>query len=667
MTSATATKKSARKQKKAAAVKAGILVPVLLVAGYLFLMIGGVMKNPTAGEFSLGEFSKIPVIEGGRIKPVDSLARVSLTVISGRSSVVYNPEDLTTWQRILARFTGEETEYRRISALEWMADVMFRPEAAERYEVFLVQHPELLALLGDESGSQRRFSVTELAPYLERIQEQAVQAGQLESQERNPFQRDVLKLANRLQLYTSLRFAVWLNDEPSFADEIKRFEQTIAAVRSEVEQSGVEETLQTPAVRLLNRFLSRFRFMEARTDVLTVPPNEDLDKRELWQDMGAALLAMRPGQPTPEAITAWASMRDAYADGKPQQLTSAAAEYNLWLNERDSKQIDKRGIEVAFNQAGLFYNTAVAYVLIFLLACYTWLRKSPTAYRSAFWLLVAAFVIHTIALGIRMYLQDRPPVTNLYSSAVFVGWAAVGIGIVFERIFKDGVGMVAASSLGFATLIVAHHLSADGDTIEMMRAVLDSNFWLATHVVIITLGYSATFLAGFLAIIFIVRGLFTTSLTATAAKSLEQMAYGVICFALLFSFVGTVLGGIWADQSWGRFWGWDPKENGALMIVIWNAVILHAKWTKWIAAQGLMVMALMGNIITSFSWFGTNMLGIGLHSYGFMDSQFPYLLGFILSQVILMALGSMPKEIWRSKEAFKQAGGKRQPEAVGAG
>ena len=93
------------------------------------------------------------------------------------------------------------------------------------------------------------------------------------------------------------------------------------------------------------------------------------------------------------------------------------------------------------------------------------------------------------------------------------------------------------------------------------------------------------------------------------------MVYGIVCFATLFSFVGTVLGGIWADQSWGRFWGWDPKENGALIIVLWNALILHARWGGLVRQRGLICLAIFGNIVTSWSWFGTNMLGIGLHSY----------------------------------------------------
>jgi hypothetical protein len=102
----------------------------------------------------------------------------------------------------------------------------------------------------------------------------------------------------------------------------------------------------------------------------------------------------------------------------------------------------------------------------------------------------------------------------------------------------------------------------------------------------------------------------------------------------LFSFTGTVLGGIWADQSWGRFWGWDPKENGALLIVLWNALILHARWGGLVRERGLMNLAVFGNIMTSFSWFGVNMLGVGLHSYGWMAGAFFWLAGFIASQLV---------------------------------
>ena len=151
-----------------------------------------------------------------------------------------------------------------------------------------------------------------------------------------------------------------------------------------------------------------------------------------------------------------------------------------------------------------------------------------------------------------------------------------------------------------------------------------------------------------LATVYVVRGMFTASLDKATAKSLNNMVYGIVCFAMLFSFVGTVLGGIWADQSWGRFWGFDPKENGALLIVIWNAIILHARWGGFIRERGLMNMAMFGNIVTSFSWFGVNMLGAGLHSYGFMDHAPFWLEAFDVYQLALIVVGLLPPRMWRS-------------------
>jgi ABC-type transport system involved in cytochrome c biogenesis permease subunit len=280
---------------------------------------------------------------------------------------------------------------------------------------------------------------------------------------------------------------------------------------------------------------------------------------------------------------------------------------------------------------------------------------------------VLGLVVHTFGLIYRMVLEGRPPVTNLYSSAIFIGWGAGVLGLILEGFWKNSIGIVISSVCGFLTLIIAHHLALAGDTMEMMRAVLDTNFWLATHVVVVTLGYASTFVAGFLAIIFIIRGFFTSGLTASDAKSLTKMVYGIACFATLFSFVGTVLGGIWADQSWGRFWGWDAKENGALMIVIWNAVILHARWGGLVRERGLMALATFGNIVTAWSWFGVNMLGIGLHSYGFMDQAFNWLILFVGLCLLLISLAMLPNSIWKSFATNSETKGLRQAAGIVCG
>ena len=341
-------------------------------------------------------------------------------------------------------------------------------------------------------------------------------------------------------------------------------------------------------------------------------------------------------------------MADAFKNGNVAGFNSALADYRASLVPNFSRALAKARAEVFFNQMQPFYNAMVIYVLAGLLAIFSWFNLSETLRRSAVWL-VGAGVCHSHdRLDLPHGAQGRPPVTNLYSSAIFIGWGAVVLGLILEKFHNNGIGAVVSAGMGFITLVIAQNLAVDGDTMEMMRAVLDTNFWLATHVVAVTTGYASTFVAGFLALIYIVRGVFTKTLDEATGKSLARMIYGIVCFATLFSFVGTVLGGIWADQSWGRFWGWDPKENGALIIVLWNALILHLRWGGMIRERGLAVCAVGGNIVTSWSWFGVNMLGIGLHSYGFTDAAFKWLMLFVASQIGFIVLGSLPARMWKS-------------------
>ena len=100
-------------------------------------------------------------------------------------------------------------------------------------------------------------------------------------------------------------------------------------------------------------------------------------------------------------------------------------------------------------------------------------------------------------------------------------------------------------------------------------------------------------------------------------RPLLQMMYGVVCFSLLFSLIGTILGGIWANESWGRFWGWDPKENGALMICLLEIAMLHGRFAGWLRTRGFAFVSLLLGMIVCFSWWHVNLLGVGLHSYGF--------------------------------------------------
>ncbi|NBW88125.1 MAG: cytochrome C biogenesis protein, partial [Planctomycetia bacterium] len=312
--------------------------------------------------------------------------------------------------------------------------------------------------------------------------------------------------------------------------------------------------------------------------------------------------------------------------------------------------VAKAAFEAWFNAFAPIDLAKWLYVTAALLCFTSFLVWRRPLNRFVSWMLLAVLVLHTFALAARIYITGRPPVVNLYSSAVFIGWACVLAGLTLEAISRRGIGNLVAAISGALTLMVAYGLDS-GDTMHVLQAVLDTQFWLSTHVITVTLGYGATFLAGLLGTCSIVQRIWSGLVHGDDAaaladdqrvqEELHRMTYGVVCFALFFSFIGTVLGGLWADDSWGRFWGWDPKENGALMIVLWNAAVLHARWDRWIGPRGFAMFVIGGNIVTAWSWFGTNQLGIGLHSYGFTSGVLMLLGAFVVSQLLLLAAGAL--------------------------
>ena len=598
------------------------------------------MQPPKDQSFAFNEFGQLPLVFDGRLKPMDSLARNSLLQIREKQTL-----DLEPWK-------DWYQDQKIIPATEWLANVMMNPQVADAWPVFRVDNPELIAFLKlparDLSQRQdgKHYSWNQILPSLQAFdaENERVETN-VPSASRNAYEHAVVKVHERLELYAQLKNTLQppgsQNWKAELADYVNLIPAGVAAVRAQ--QAGQKYDAQTADQFLAD--LQQFDYMARLEPPLIVPPQNPSGD---WKRTGTVLLEAAKGEPIPPAIESYATMAAALQNGDAGAFNSALADYRSSLVPGFSRALAKARAEVFFNQMQPFYNAMVIYVLAGLLAVFFWFNLSETLRRSAVWLIALALLIHTTGLIYRIVLQGRPPVTNLYSSAIFIGWGAVILGLILEKFHKNGIGAVVSAGMGFITLIIAQNLALDGDTMEMMRAVLDTNFWLATHVVVVTLGYASTFVAGFLAVIYIVRGLFTKTLDEATGKSLARMIYGIVCFATLFSFVGTVLGGIWADQSWGRFWGWDPKENGALIIVLWNALILHLRWGGMIRERGLVVCAIGGNIVTSWSWFGVNMLGIGLHSYGFTDAAFKWLMLFVISQLGLIVLGLLPARMWKS-------------------
>lgn len=594
----------------------------LFPGAVLVLTLGAValtLRPPSIpSEYNLTDFGRLPVLMNGRVKPLDTVARTALLTMQGRQTV-------TT------------ADGHRLAPIAWLLDLLHQPERADEHAVFEITHPEVLGLLdltASAGAGGKRFALRQFAGRLAELDRQARLADGTDAPARTAFQRAVIQLRNNVGLYQRLQGSLVAFGVDDFLEQLRSIESPTAVT--------------PPAAR--EEMVRMFAAMDAFSGFRPIPPTGGAEVAG-WRTIGSAWQENLAAGGRDPATLAYAAIGRAWRKQQPQEFNAAVHQLRQHFAGKFPEVQAKADAEVRSNFAQPFYTSIFLYVGAFLAAVISWLRWPQALRRVAFGLIAIAFTLTTLGIATRMWLEGRPPVTNLYSSALFVGWAAVALCLVLERLYRNAMGSAAAGLIGFGTLLIAHHLALGADTLEMMRAVLDSNFWLATHVVVIAMGYSATFLAGFLGAIYLLRAVLTRGFDEATATSLGRMIYGVVCFATLFSFVGTVLGGIWADQSWGRFWGWDPKENGALLIVIWNSILLHARWAGAVRSRGLAALAVFGNIVTAWSWFGVNMLGVGLHSYGFMDAAFWWLIAFVASQLALIVLATIPVSRWRSRGA----------------
>jgi len=604
----------------------------------------------------LAQFGELPVVEGGRIKPMDTVARTYLRLLSNRG------EFYESW---------DKDEDHKLPAIRWMLDVMVlgldstdAEAAANMHPVVRIENEQVLAALKLQPRSGLRYRIKEIGPNFSTIQKEAEKAANKPKNTATLYDAKIAELHQHLQQFVKIaQFSeprvLPPNEKSKEWQTLPFYALRIQAVESARQQARAELGLTREELKRMNeqQQMQLLRHVRDR-------------EQQLERDEYNRLLAAQS-----PLVLKWKDLLEAHRDKLQAEERRRKATPNtsdFATADRDVKQSVERfnaalgeiqksypdhltprekttvAWETFFNKFEPFMKTGFLYALALILAKVSLLVWHKPLRWTSFSVLSLAVIIHTIGLIMRMYIQGRPPVTNLYSSAIFIGWGAVLLCMVLEAIFGRSIANIVGAFVGLATSIVAHNLGSGNDTLEMMQAVLDTNFWLATHVTCVTLGYTATFVAGFLGVLFILLGLATPLLDSELYKRLNQMIYGVVCFATLLSFTGTVLGGIWADQSWGRFWGWDPKENGAVLIVIWNAIVLHARWSGLIKQRGLAVMAIFGNIVTAWSWFGTNMLGIGLHAYGFMEAAVPAILAFDGIMIAIMLCGAVPPRHWRS-------------------
>jgi len=433
-----------------------VWVPALVVFVFAGWVIGKArVPELPATEMQIHEFGQLPLAYNGRIKPFDTLARNALTVLSGREKLYLPP--------------GDPSGLSEKPAMVWLLDVIAQAPAMDNHRVFRIENLDVQQMFGLKPREGFRYSRAELVESRDEYARQLNLLRDLDPEKWTLPQRKLKELADKIALMTVLQES--FSPPTMRTDSIENLKADLAEVNFSVSRLNQRGPRVVPPVDSEGSWQI---LLEAERDAIFAR----VQQKEINQatvDFREILDAYRAGD-VPKFNDRVAAYRDLVASrgeayAQLDAKLAAAGEVGD-QKEAEKLRLDRVQFEAFFNHFNPFVLAMSLYLVAFVLSAGSWLGWTATLNRSANWLLWFTFALHTVALVARIYISGRPPVTNLYSSAVFIGWGAVLFALIAERIYRFGFGNLLAAIVGFPTLFIAYNLAGDGDTFSARHPVL---------------------------------------------------------------------------------------------------------------------------------------------------------------------------------------------------
>ena len=403
------------------------------------------------------------------------------------------------------------------------------------------------------------------------------------------------------------------------------------------------DRLQSEVMSVTERLAIFAHVMDGSAFLLVPAPEKTTDAWLVPPDFGRYYEASQFSEPQTQLQT----LATAYTQGDGFQFSLAANQLRQELRGLSPKIYPEESqlrLEYFYNHWDGFYRAAWCYGIALVLLGFASMRgKGGALQRIGVSIALVGLLFHASGIAMRCLIAGRPPVTNMYESIIWVSFAVSFFGMIFFARYRTPIYLLAALPVSLVALLLVHQMPvAMPSSIDPLVPVLRDNFWLTIHVLTITLSYAAFALAmGFGHIL-----LFRYARDPRAARADQPMhfwLYRVLQLGVILLAAGTILGGVWANYSWGRFWGWDPKETWALIALLCYILTLHGRLAGWWTQFGLVVASVVCFLAVLMAWYGVNfVLGKGLHSYGFGLGGETYVVSFVIADLLFVAFA-----IWR--------------------
>ncbi len=539
----------------------------------------------SAADLMMG-LKTLPVQDAGRVKPFDTFARESLNMIYGRE----------VYQAIRNGPGGSEKVGDKKGATEIVMTWMLQPEAWQGVPLFELSFGALKNAL-KLPAEEKYFSYEKLMNNENISNVMQELSSRREAKEKlNPYYQAVQRLETQLITFREIA-----------AGRMMRVMPVAPAPAAWASLSELEGDFQTAFIDITKSFIS---VLAATTDVAGGDEKGKAASQVLTNSVQSFEEKIRAAQP------------DLYPS------------------------LDKVKLEVHYNNMHPFKWAWIIYLLSALTCLVAWALEKKQIYPAAWALILIGFLFHIYGFALRVYLTDRPPVSNMYETVVWVGFGTVLFAMIIEAVYRWRFILLAGAMVGAFCLALADMAPAvlDG-SLQPLEPVLRNNFWLMVHVLTITISYAAFFLAfamGNMAMIYYFR---SEEKHRDQLKAMTLAIYRAVQVGVSLLAPGIILGGVWADYSWGRFWGWDPKETWALIVLLGYVAVLHGRLVGMVKDFGMAAAAVIAFNLVIMAWYGVNfVLGAGLHSYGFGAGGVEYVATFCAVNLLLVIFVSMKRQ-----------------------
>lgn len=563
-------------------------------------------------------FASLPILHEGRIKPMESFASAIQKNLKGSDR----------------------------NATSNLVEMLFSPTTADTKPIIKIIHPDAVRFLELTPEKSRLYSYKTISSAIEKKKDLILPLLEKDKNKLTAGQKAIIKTYDKILTMGDLLNTLWILaplpkevidtlplqmkktlvkiENPTFIDMLSFQTELEQQTKNIVEKKGSNIETYNDQERQLAYLAFTLKKIAINTQTTrlfrVIPPLNDAHSDWLTPAL------IKDGTKDHVLLTDWKTLVSSYQnkDWAAWNKTVKTIEEKTFNHIPNEAKLPSLKTEHLYNVVEPFQISVLLYGLSLLLLIFHSISAKFDFKKAVFFTLLIGGAFHLLGIMARIYILGRPPVSTLYESIIFVGLVTVLYGLIAYVRNKDKtLPLFIASGLGLLLHLLAFSNDQNGDNMMMLTAVLNTNFWLATHVICISIGYAFCLITSAVAHFILWQGIRTKP-----TIQLEQSLKKIVLWSLLLCTLGTILGGIWADQSWGRFWGWDPKENGALLIVLWLIWFIHGRLSGQMSTLVWLGGLAYLSVIVGLSWFGVNLLSVGLHAYGFTDSALWSLIGF---------------------------------------